>query len=389
GGGGQVAGVAAAAVAGAVAAARAGGADAGEPIAVGGNGPLSKVLSTITSTSNAPSKGMAAAVPATDRLGDVPLIGVPPDAVRGGSTWQGVGRQDNTSPGTDTLLAGLGAVAGKPPSKRERESNPDAHSPAPGQVARGDARRASGADDAAPTTPRTPANAQPGVQSGGGVRAATAATLDEVLPSSGVNAGPPASRDTFSSQSSDARRALPRSRTGLVALAGALILLGVTAAIVVVTRGSSTSAGGESTGGPAASGAAAASSTAADGTANGGGATNVTGTASAGAATESGPTANGDAGATGAETTEATPASATGTPNGAGAGASATAGGNIVTTARGVTAPPSAGKSGHAPTGHAKATATGATTAPPTTTPGTNATTPPKPTASGDFIRHF
>ena len=66
----------------------------------------------------------------------------------------------------------------------------------------------------------------------------TAVTLDEVPPGAGIpgsagmpgSAGPPA-RDTFSSQQSDARRALPKSRTGLFLLAGARMVTGQTVVV--------------------------------------------------------------------------------------------------------------------------------------------------------------
>ena len=194
----------------------------GAPVEVGGNGPLSRVLTSITSSAPSPQ----------DRRAGVPQIGVPPDSVHTGSTWRGVGGRDHTSPDADSLLAGLGATGGKPPSRRERESNPEAdvgssrvagHAPA--------SQEASGDDDAA-TIPRS---LRPGRGSG---RGPTAVTLDEIPPPTGVagSAGPPA-RDTFSSQQSDARRAIPKSRTGLFVLAGGLLLAGLVTATVVVVRG--------------------------------------------------------------------------------------------------------------------------------------------------------
>ena len=205
----------------------------GAPVEVAGNGPLSRVLTSITSSAapgRAPGKNMAAASPATDRLGDVPLIGVPPSSVHTGSTWRGVGGRDHTSPDADALLAGLGVAGGKPPSKRERESNPEADG---GSARAGSALASPGAasDDDTATPPRLlDGRPDPDLGRGG----ATAITLDEIPP--GAGAGPPA-RDTFSSQQSDARRAIPKSRTGLFVLAGAMVLAGVVTATIVVVRG--------------------------------------------------------------------------------------------------------------------------------------------------------
>jgi eukaryotic-like serine/threonine-protein kinase len=200
---------------------------AGEPLEIGGSGPLSNVLSKITSTGKTPSsKNMAAASPAPDRLGDVPLIGVPPESLQRGPTWRGVGRREHTSPDADALLAGLGGPGGKPPSKRERESNPELA-----------AQRASlnvAGDVVLPTRPQTPS--PPRI-------APTAITLDEVP----ANASPSA-RDTFSSQSSDLRKALPRSRTGLFVLAGALLVGGAVAAAAVIVRGNGVTAPSTGTG---------------------------------------------------------------------------------------------------------------------------------------------
>lgn len=338
-----------AAVAGAAAAARAG----LGPVQVGGSGPLSKVLSTITSTSRASSKNLAAASPATDRLGDVPLIGVPPESVRSGPTWRGVGGREHTSPDADALLAGLGVVGGKPPSKRERESNPDAEmSPRPGQVVIKAGRHASSPhdDDDAPTAPRVLPRgpAQPG----------TAVTLDEVP----ASAPAPTARDTFSSQSSDARRALPRSRTGLFVLSGALLLIGLVTATVVVVRGSSSNA-------------------------------STSTTSNHGAATTPAETAT-------VPTTTAAP------PAAAAAAAEPTTPPESELAPATTTAPAASTKPGHKPspaakTASAPATAAPATAAPATTTTTTGATptsssttgnkaTPaPNGTSSGDFIRHF
>ena len=89
-------------------------------------GPLSRVLSS-AGAAKASSKKMAAAEPARDRLGNVPVIGVPEQARHGGPTLKGVGqdRHEPTTPGEDALLAGLGATPGAI-SKKARESAPAA-----------------------------------------------------------------------------------------------------------------------------------------------------------------------------------------------------------------------------------------------------------------------
>jgi serine/threonine-protein kinase len=151
-----------------------------------GPGPLSRVLTTITGATpprHPESKKLAAASPASDRLGDVPIIGVPPESVQTGPTWRGpFGLGAQTVPNADALLEGLGAPERKPPSKRERE-------------------RAS--DPALLASPPVPA--------------ATG-------------------RDTFSSQQSDPRAPSRRPRPLAVrlALGGALLSLAALGAVVLV-----------------------------------------------------------------------------------------------------------------------------------------------------------
>ena len=355
-----------AAIAGAAAAARAG----LGPIEVGGNGPLSKVLSTITSTSRAPSKNMAAASPATDRLGDVPLIGVPPESVRSGPTWRGVGGREHTSPDADALLAGLGVVGGKPPSKRERESNPDAEmSPRPGQVVIKAGRHASSPqDEDARTAPRVLPRAQ--------AHAGTAVTLDEVPA--------PAARDTFSSQSSDARRALPRSRTGLFVLAGALVLIGLVTATVVVVRGSSSNASTMTTANHVAAPPPTAETVAVP-------TTTTTTTAPATAASAAEPTMPPESELAPATTTAQAAATKPGhKPSAAGKTAGATPAGAPATSASATGAPAKGAPTAGATPAGAPATTSPTGNATPASSPAGNRATPaPNGTASGDFIRHF
>src|SRR5690606_25543312 len=82
--------------------------------------------------------------------------------------------------------------------------------------------------------PRTGLRVAGGVRPVGRARAAaTPATLDEVP---GGSAGHPTPTDTFASQESDARRALPRSRTGLL-VAGGVLLVGASFAMVTLLPG--------------------------------------------------------------------------------------------------------------------------------------------------------
>ncbi len=226
------------------------------PIELGGKGPLSRVLSTVTTQERGDlsSKNLAAASPAADRLGDVPLIGVPPESVRSGPTWKGVGEQTNnrpvprhepTSPDANALLAGLGAEPRKPPSKRERESDPDV-SPRAGQVVIRAGRHPSEPHEGqSPTTPRAAQAAPPAYGAGRGVNALSGIVTHEEdrgssLPANAAAQQQPNHRDTFSSQQSDPRGTPVRSKLPLVLIAAALLLSGLTIATIVVVRGRST-----------------------------------------------------------------------------------------------------------------------------------------------------
>ena len=90
-------------------------------------GPLSRILSTAGGAKPS-SKKIQVATP-RDRLGNVPVIGVPEEARRGGPTSPGMGAgagaAESTMPGEDALLAGLvGRQDVRPRSKKERESGP-------------------------------------------------------------------------------------------------------------------------------------------------------------------------------------------------------------------------------------------------------------------------
>lgn len=209
-------------------------------IQIAGNGPLALALSTVTGA-KASSKKLAAASLAPDRLGDVPLIGVPPESVRSGPTWRGIGeaRQEPTSPDANALLAGLGATPQRPGSKREREreSDPDiavprSSTPRAGQVViRAGTNATDPHEEHGPTTPRAlPIQPNERLSHEAAAEGADAAT-------GGAGHYPAPTRDTFSSQHTDPRSAPRRTRAGLFALAGILLFTGAVIAGVVVVRG--------------------------------------------------------------------------------------------------------------------------------------------------------
>jgi serine/threonine-protein kinase len=219
-------------------------------------GPLSRILSTAGGNGKPSSKNLVAAAPAKDRLGNVPLIGIPAEARHGGPTLKGMGGQtgEATSPGEDALLAGLVARPDlQPRSKKARESGPalDADqvvirqgsdgalkidqtplmpsplSPGP-RVAR--ASRGSGSKpsldvqtiDAPPSAPKLEAAAE--ATSDSFSDGTTRKIAGDALAGSRT-----VDTDTFASQESDARRA-PK-RAGKLALPIALGLLAVIGAM--------------------------------------------------------------------------------------------------------------------------------------------------------------
>ncbi len=174
-------------------------------------GPLSRVLSTVGG--NKPSSKNMLAAPPRDRLGNVPLIGIPDEARRDGPTSPGMGATgtESTMPGEDALLAGLIERQDvRPRSKKERESGRSSDEgkvvirPVSGRGSAPELARASGGGvatlDAPPSAPRLPA-------------------------ASGAAAVRPYESDTFASQESDAHRA-PR-KMSKVAVPIALALLAV------------------------------------------------------------------------------------------------------------------------------------------------------------------
>jgi serine/threonine-protein kinase len=134
-------------------------------------GPLSRILSTAGGAKLA-SKNLEAAPP-KDRLGRVPVIGIPGKARHGGPTIKGVGTQqghDHTSPGEDTLLAGLdGRPDVVPRSKKARESDPSNAAP------RSNEARGSGPSGAAGE--RAPVRATPRPPNGAPLAAAAAGEM--------------------------------------------------------------------------------------------------------------------------------------------------------------------------------------------------------------------
>jgi serine/threonine-protein kinase len=200
-------------------------------------GPLSRILSTAGGDKPS-SKNLVAAAPARDRLGNVPLIGVPEDARRAGPTSPGMGgAPESTMPGEDALLAGLIERQDvRPRSKKERESGPSIDAP---QARRGSpqARRGSAPElgrgaavtmDAPPSAPRVASAAEVTSDSfsDGTTRKLAGAA------GGGGGGGATAPSDTFASQESDARRT-PR-KTGVVAVPIALALLAVIAGVSVM-----------------------------------------------------------------------------------------------------------------------------------------------------------
>jgi len=222
-------------------------------------GPLSRILSTVTPSS----RNMPAAAP-KDRLGNVPLVGVPQEARHDGPTIKGVGGPiEATSPDVDALLAGFSVKGDAQPKKKARESGPNLDGTPRAEVVihpgvTGDPRVQI---QATPRMPDVVARVAPGAS---GAARAPATTLDAPL-SAPVNAAATIEAsnrhdtDTFSSQESDTRR-LPKRGNKLavpVAIAVLAVIGGVsflayrgrTAAAPVVTT---TTPPIEATGEPAA-----------------------------------------------------------------------------------------------------------------------------------------
>jgi serine/threonine-protein kinase len=231
-------------------------------------GPLSRILSTAGGDEKPSSKKLVAAGPPRDRLGNVPLIGVPAEVRREGPTLQGMGARsgaarDLSSPGEDTLLAGLDDRPQTFPLrvKKARASDPQVAGvvAAGNGLGVGNAVHVSNAVQVGPATPRMPdvvarggeaatldappsapplatAHASGGASAGAGANAeATSASFFDgttrkrpaVVGGDAAPARPSdtnTNTDTFASQESDARRA-SKDRTGRMLLPIALVAL--------------------------------------------------------------------------------------------------------------------------------------------------------------------
>jgi serine/threonine protein kinase len=205
-------------------------------------GPLSRILSTVKPSS----RNMPAASPNKDRLGNVPVIGVPQEARHGGPTIKGVGgAHEATSPDVDALLAGFSVKGDALPKKKARESGPkleggQTHDQVvihPGVT--GDPRVKIDA------TPRMPAAvARPGKQDPHTTLDAPADVPSARSAQLAAQTGPAASRtndtDTFSSQESDTRRLPKRGNTKLAVPIGLALLAVIGAVSFVAYRGRGT-----------------------------------------------------------------------------------------------------------------------------------------------------
>ncbi|MBS2011775.1 MAG: serine/threonine protein kinase [Deltaproteobacteria bacterium] len=218
-------------------------------------GPLSRVLSSVGGP-KVSSKRMAAAAPAPDRLGDVPLIGVPEQARHGGPTLKGVGqdRHEPTSPGEDALLAGLGAAPEVFPSKKARESD-RVGGPPKAPLMTGGVREVV-SFDGTPLMPPVALGSRLGARPAkDDVVTLDAPPTDPGPPGPAVTA--PGSRDastlvkqraqsqkhdtdTFATQESDTRRAKARGGKWIVPVAfAAIAALGIGSFVVLRMRGAS------------------------------------------------------------------------------------------------------------------------------------------------------
>jgi serine/threonine-protein kinase len=218
-------------------------------------GPLSRILSTAGGDDKPSSKKLVAAAPPRDRLGNVPVVGVPAEARREGPTLQGMGARsgaarDLSSPGEDTLLAGLDDRPHTFPLrvKKARASDPlvegavdvgsavhvsnavqvsnavhvgQATPRMPDVVSRGEAATL----DAPPSAPQLAAVGTSGEATSASFSDGTTRKRPAVV-GGGAEAVRPSdtNTDTFASQESDARRA-SREKTGRALLPLALVAL--------------------------------------------------------------------------------------------------------------------------------------------------------------------
>jgi len=235
-------------------------------------GPLSRILSTVGAEPKKPSsKKLAAAAPARDRLGNVPLIGVPEASKHDGPTLRGMGGTDEgTVPDEESLLAGLMARPDMAPISKRKGGTPE-----PAAAAAGAAKR---------VTPH-PAGVGAAADAGAGGAGATPGPREAATPVPLQDAESAGRRQGAFAEESDERTTAPRSsRMAAVApapgatppasarwrrpgIVGAVLALAVIAGIVVA-RGRTSGAGadvrgnlaGTGGGGQAASGASSVSS---------------------------------------------------------------------------------------------------------------------------------
>jgi serine/threonine protein kinase len=188
-------------------------------------GPLSRILSTVKPSS----RSLPAAAP-KDRLGNMPLVGVPQEARHGGPTIKGVGGAiEATSPDVDALLAGFSVKGDALPKKKARDSGPNLDASPRGPR---DARDQVVIHPGVTGDPRVQIEGtprMPDVVARAGLRAPQT-TLDAPVEAAGAHGAPvEASRshdtDTFSSQESDTRR-LPK-RGNKLAVPVAIAVLAV------------------------------------------------------------------------------------------------------------------------------------------------------------------
>jgi serine/threonine protein kinase len=183
-------------------------------------GLLSRILSTV----NPSSRKIEAAAAPKDRLGNMPVIGVPQEVRHGGPTIKGVGGAiEATSPDVEALLAGFSVKGDALPKKKARESGPnlDGGGATREQVVihpgvTGDPRVQI---QATPRMPDVVARARSGAPPVGRPPATTLDAPASAPPSAETPArtASPSNNDTdtFSSQESDTRR-LPKRGNKLV-----------------------------------------------------------------------------------------------------------------------------------------------------------------------------
>ena len=202
-------------------------------------GPLSRILSTVKPSS----QKMEAAAP-RDRLGNVPMVGVPQEARHGGPTIKGVGgAHEATSPDVDALLAGFSVKGDALPKKKSRESGPKLDDAARAEVVihPGNAGDPHVHIQGTPRMPQVVARGAQAAMAGAGAMRAPATTMD--APSEATTGVAPRAQgtdtDTFASQESDTRR-LPKRGSKLavpVAIAALAVIAVIGGVSLLAVRG--------------------------------------------------------------------------------------------------------------------------------------------------------